>query len=94
VQNGKPAARGLEFGTTGLHQPFKVLLGKPRILDRPTYAYLDAGESVTRTYTAFLAKVPRDFAGVSQVFYRSGAIIVQEGGARGREVTIAVDRLF
>lgn len=94
VQNGKPAARGLEFGTTGLHQPFKVQLGKPRILGRPTFAYLDAGESVTRVYTAFLAKVPRDFAGVSQVLYRPGSIVVQERGAHGREVTITVDRLF
>ncbi len=94
VQNGKPFARGLEFGTTGLHQPFVVLLGKPRILERPTFAFLDAGESVTRVYTAFLMKVPRDFAGVNQVLYREGRIVVQERGARPREFTIAVDRLF
>ena len=94
VENGKPFARGLEFGTTGLHQPFRVLLAKPRIFGRPTFAYLDAGESATRVYTAFLMKVPRDFAGVNQVLYRDGRIVVQERGTRERELTIAVDRLF
>jgi hypothetical protein len=94
VQDGKPLARGLEFGTTGLHQPFPVLVTKPRILGRPTFAYLDAGESATRVYTAFLMKVPRDFAGVNQVLYRAARIVVQERGARGRELTIPVDRLF
>ena len=94
VQDGKPLARGLEFGTTGLHQPFPVLVSKPRILGRPTFVYLDAGESATRVYTAFLMKVPRDFAGVNQVFYRAARIVVQERGARGRELTIPVDRLF
>jgi hypothetical protein len=94
VQNGKPNARGLEFGTTGLHQPFGVLLSKPRILGRPTFTYLDAGESATRVYTAFLVKVPRDFAGVNQVLYRAAQIVVEERGGRGRELTIPVDRLF
>ena len=94
VQDGKPLARGLEFGTSGLHQPFPVLVSKPRILGRPTFAYLDAGESTTRVYTAFLMKVPRDFAGVNQVLYRAPSIVVQERGARGRELTISVDPLF
>ena len=94
VQDGKPLARGLEFGTSGLHQPFPVLVSKPRILGRPTFAYLDAGESATRVYTAFLMKVPRDFAGVNQVLYRAASIVVQERGARGRELSIPVNRLF
>ena len=94
VQNGRPLARGLEFGTTGLHQPFGVLIGKPRIFGRPTFTYLDAGESATRHYTAFLMKVPNNFAGVDRVFNRAGTIVVLERGDRGRELTIAVDRLF
>ena len=31
VEKGKPFARGLEFGTTGLHQPFPVLVKKGKI---------------------------------------------------------------
>lgn len=94
VQNGKPLARGLEFGTTGLHQPFPVLIGKPRIFGKPTFTYLDAGASATRVYTAFLTKVPRDFGGVKGVTYKPGSIVIQERGARGRQLTVAVDRLF
>ena len=94
VQNGKPLARGLEFGTTGLHQPFPVLIGKPRIFGRPTFTYLDAGDSATRSYAAFLIKVPQDFAGVNRLLYRDGRIVVQERGDKGRELTMAADRLF
>ncbi len=64
-KDGKPAARGLEFGTTGLHEPFPVLLKKGRIYDRPLTAWLDAGESSTRSYTMFLLKVPADGRGIA-----------------------------
>jgi hypothetical protein len=94
VQDGKPLARGLEFGTTGLHQPFPVLVGKPRIFGRPTFTYLDAGASATRVYSAFLRKVPPDFAGVDRVLYRGGRLVLRERGTSGRELTMAVDRLF
>jgi hypothetical protein len=94
VQNGKPLARGLEFGTTGLHQPFPVLIGKPRIFGRPTFTYLDAGASATRSYAAFLIKVPQDFGGVDRVLYRAGNIVVQERGGKGRELTMAAAGVF
>jgi hypothetical protein len=94
VQAGKPLARGLEFGTTGLHQPFKILTVKPHIFGKPTFAYLDAGESATRRYTAFLTKVQNNFAGVNSVLYRDGRIIIQERGGNGREVTIIAGPLF
>ena len=91
---GSRSARGLEFGTTGLHQPFPVLIGKPQIFGRPTFTYLDAGESATRSYSAFLIKVPQDFAGVDRIQYRDGRIVVHERGDRGRELTMAADRLW
>jgi hypothetical protein len=94
VQDGKPLARGLEFGTTGLHQPFKILVGKPSIFGKPTFAYLDAGESTTRRYTAFLTKVPKDFAGVDSVRYRDGRIVIRERGGSGREIDITAGSLF
>jgi len=87
VQDGKPLARGLEFGTTGLHQPFAVLATKPNIFGRPTFTYLDAGESATRRYDAFLVKVPRDFAGVDRIVLREGRLSLHERGGR-RELTI------
>ncbi|CAE7549138.1 unnamed protein product [Symbiodinium natans] len=56
----EPRARGLEFGTTGLHQPFPVLSQHPRIFDLPTFAYLDAGGSCLRRLRFFFG-----FFGVS-----------------------------
>ena len=65
--NGKPLARGLEFGTTGLHQPYGVLVEKGRIFGRKLFDHLDAGESKTRSFTGFLAAIGRDFQGVQKV---------------------------
>jgi hypothetical protein len=93
TENGRPAARGLEFGTTGLHQPFAVLVKKGRIFDRPLYAYLDAGETQTRTYAGFLFRIPEDYKGVSRVVYANGRLELHEHGA-GRELTMNVGGLF
>jgi hypothetical protein len=78
ARNGKPVARGLEFGTTGLHQPFPILVQKGRIWDRPLYLYLDAGERTTRSYTAFLLEIPSDFAGVESITIAKGTLVLRE----------------
>jgi hypothetical protein len=90
VRAGKPAARGLEFGTTGLHEPFPVLVRKGRIWDRPLFAYLDAGESVTLRYTAFLIPIPEDFAGIDSVQVEPDRLILRgRAGERSREWTVS-----
>src|SRR5450432_2240717 len=84
VADGKPLARGLEFGTTGLPQPFSILINKPSIFGRPTFTYLDAEENSTRSYAAFLVKVTRDFRGVERVLYSGTQLVIDErGGGRG-----------
>ena len=82
----KPLARGLEFGTTGLHQPFGVLLEKGTIFGRKLFTYLDAGEATTRSYIAFLAVTPAGWQGVHNVSYKDGVISVEERGTRKLEV--------
>jgi uncharacterized protein DUF4432 len=95
VREGKPAARGLEFGTTGLHQPFPILVKKGRIWDRQLFEYLDAGETMARSYTSFLFKIPSDFAGVESIKVDKGRLIVRErGGATPRELSINADGLI
>ena len=76
--NNEPLARGLEFGTTGLHQPFAVLVSKGRIFGRPLFAHIDAGQRVTKSYVMFLLKIPADFMGVSDVSYTSNEIVIRE----------------
>jgi hypothetical protein len=95
VQDGKPLARGLEFGTTGLHQPFGVLLEKGRIFGRPIYSYLDTGASARRSYAAFLFAIPGDFQGVAEVRYEGGNIVVRERtGGQARELSMPAGDLF
>ena len=61
LSNGRVAARGLEFGTTGLHQPYAELVRVGRILGRSIYEYIDANEIVEKSYIAFLVKIPHEF---------------------------------
>jgi hypothetical protein len=76
-------ARGLEFGTTGLHQPFPVLVKKGRIFGQPLLDFLDAGESHTRSYIGFLSKIPAGYAGVASVTRLAEEFILVERGQGG-----------
>jgi hypothetical protein len=78
---GRPLARGLEFGTTGLHQPFPILVKKGQIFGRSIYSYLDAGESITRSYATFLLSIPTDWHGVERVTVAKGKVTVFERGS-------------
>jgi hypothetical protein len=94
VENGKPALRGLEFGTTGLHQPFPVLVAKGKIFDLPLFTYLDAGESVTRSYGVFLLRTPAGFEGVERVTFEGGQIVVREREGAGRRLSFPAEKPF
>jgi hypothetical protein len=95
AQNGKPAARGLEFGTTGLHQPVGILVSKGKIFGRPIFAYLDAGQTATRSYAAFLFKIPGHYRGVERISYEAGRLILHERGAGPeRDLTMTTGDLF
>jgi hypothetical protein len=83
AQDGKPTARGLEFGTTGLHQTEAILVSKSKIFGRTIYAHLDAGETATRSYTAFLFRIPGDYRGVERITYGSGKLVLRERGGVG-----------
>ncbi len=95
VRGGKPQARGLEFGTTGLHQPFPILVRKGRIFGRPIYIHIDAGEKQSRSYAAFLFSVPSDYRGVQAVTYANGRITLRErAGGPPRELAMEVGNLW
>jgi hypothetical protein len=81
-------------GTTGLHQPFPLLAKKGRIFDRPLFAYIDAGATETRSYGAFLFRVPKDYRGVAAITIQNGALTLRERGANARTLSMAVGSLF
>ncbi|MFC1607429.1 hypothetical protein ACFL47_05605 [Candidatus Latescibacterota bacterium] len=91
VKDGKPKARGLEFGTSGLHKPYPTLVEKGTILDRPLYEYIDAGETITKSYTLFMAKLPQDYKGVSKIDYKDNVITLHEHDSdRTRNITLEI----
>ncbi len=94
AREGKPYARGLEFGTTGLHRPGHDLVATGRIFDRPVYRYIDASETQTFSYVNFLVAIPEDFLGVSEVIYENETLSVVERGEKKRRYDMAVGELF
>ena len=90
-----PVSRAGQFGTTGMSQPFSILLAKSPLFGRPLYAYLDAGESVTKSYACFLLAIPADYRGVGNLDYIDGQLILREyGEGANREQTLVVGNLF
>jgi hypothetical protein len=75
---GKLAARGLEFGTTGYHQPYPILVRQGEILNRRLYEPLDADETVTKSYLCFLARLPENYQGVASLQFDAGVIRLRE----------------
>lgn len=75
---GKPFARGLEFGTTGLDWPHAELLSKGTIFGRSLFVHLDAGATLTKSFTCFLMKIPGDFAGVGSIRHEGEQLTVIE----------------
>lgn len=94
-EDGKPLARGLEFGTTGLHQPFPTLVKKGAIFGRPLLDYLDAGESRTRSYLMFLAPIPADYRGVAELRRGDRGIeLIERPGGPGRALEVSFDAVI
>ena len=94
VRNGKPAARGLEFGTTGLHQPFAILIRQGRIFGRPLFEYLDAGEAVAKSYGCFLCRIPSDYTGVGSLKVDRDHLTLRERrDAEPREIRVSLGGL-
>ena len=77
--------------TTGYLGPFEQLVARGPVLDRPLIEFIDAGEKVSRSYTAFLAEIPKDYRGVEAVQMAAGEIVITERGADARELRLGVD---
>lgn len=86
MENNIPAAFGMEFGTTGLHEPFAVVAKKGKIFDRNIYDFIDAGEVILKYYTVFLAKIPDDYAGVGKIEVTDSSIVVREKKSPSKDI--------
>lgn len=54
-EEGQIKYRGIEFGTAGIHKPFKGILKTGiKLFNENTVEYIDAGEVISRRYLSFL----------------------------------------
>ena len=76
-------------------QPFGELVKTGRILDTPLFDYIDASQTVSRTWAAFLLKVPDDYRGVARVTYQQERLkLTEHGQDNPRTLTLNAGRLF
>jgi hypothetical protein len=86
MENGVPKAYGMEFGTTGLHEPFPVVAKKGKIFGRNIYEFIDAGEIVSKSFTAFLSKIPADYKGVADIEISDSLFTIKEKNIVSRDI--------
>ena len=95
MRDGRVEARGLEFGTTGYHQPFEQLVKTGKLLGNPLVDYIDAGQTVSRSWSVFLLRLPDGYHGVTRISYEEGRLILLEHGKQNpRTLQLEVGRLF
>jgi hypothetical protein len=80
LQSNAPFARGLEFGSTGLHQPWPEVLEMDTIFGKQMYEEVGVDETVIKSYYAFLSEIPSDYKGVESVTIVGDTIIIEEYG--------------
>lgn len=86
MENGIPAAFGMEFGTTGLHEPFPVLAKKGKIFDRNIYDFIDANEVITKSFIGFLSKIPGDYKGIDRIEINNSLMVIKEKSNDSRNI--------
>jgi hypothetical protein len=67
-KDGKPHVRGLEFGTTGMGQPYKTLLEENVLFQgKPSWIYMDAGEKIQKSWMCFMIKTPHNISATRSI---------------------------
>jgi hypothetical protein len=86
MEDGIPVAFGMEFGTTGLHEPFPVVAKKGKIFNRNIYEFIDAGEVIRKSFAGFLAKIPDDYQGVEKIEVDKSGFTLREKRKKSRDI--------
>jgi hypothetical protein len=76
----------MEFGTTGLHEPFPVVAKKGKIFNQNIYDFIDADEVITKSFIAFLAKIPEDYMGVEKIELKNSQLTIREKNKNSRDI--------
>ncbi len=79
-ENNMIKYRGLEFGTTCIHQPYKEIFENNlwKILEENTCLLLDAGEKTNSQYIAFIIPIAGVFKGVKEISLHKDGFEIEE----------------
>jgi hypothetical protein len=92
AEDGKPFVVGLEFGTTGLGQPYDVLLScQTQFFGMPSYTWMDAGETVEKGWLCFQMEVGKDLIGVDRLFVEDGSLQIKMLTPDGSDTFLRVE---
>lgn len=94
MSNGVPIAFGMEFGTTGLHEPFPILAKKGKIFDRNIFEFIDADELINKSFICFLSKIPEDYKGVEKIQIKDSCLTIREKGMTARDIKYNLNELL
>jgi hypothetical protein len=77
VKDGRPIAKGLEFGTTGIGKPYQALLDTcTQFYGHNSYEFHDAGEVIEKSFLGFLLMVPSNCESVNDIEIKDNTIII------------------
>jgi hypothetical protein len=76
--------RGLEFGTTGMHKPYRDMMeeGNHTVFGENSYKYIDAGQTQTRSYLAFMCQTPAGYTETGNICRADDKVIIEEAGKK------------
>jgi hypothetical protein len=57
-----------------------------KIFDQNIYDFIDANEVISKSFIAFLAKLPEDYRGVKNIEMRNSSIIIEENNIPSRDI--------
>lgn len=80
--------RGLEFGTTGMHKPYRQIIeeGNHEVFGERSYLMIDAGEAQQKSYIGFMLKIHGGFTEISDVSLADGQITLKEAGGKKHHI--------
>jgi len=91
LRNNSPFARGLEFGSTGLHQAWPELLEMEEIFGKKLYEEIGVNDTIIKTYYTFMSQIPSDYEGVESVTLEEEKILVEAYGKDpGKTIELAI----
>jgi hypothetical protein len=82
--DGKVVTRGIEFGTTPFAEGLRRSVERNSLFGVPAFRWIGGRERVKTTFAAFLAEIPKDFAGVADLSVEAGQIVLRERGSARR----------